>query len=85
MYGTWFAKDATASEIVKKCEQRINLYEKWKKNLEELKAEKHKEAQEFNTKTKAITEKLNSLTEEERSAFFKYYKYTKTTLNRQEE
>lgn len=71
MYGTWFAKDATASEIVKKCKQRIDLYEKWKKNLEELKTEKHKEVQEFNTKTKAITEKLNSLTEEERSAFFK--------------
>lgn len=79
LYGTWFAKGMTSSEIVEKCNQQIAKYEKWEANLEELKTKKSQEAQKLNQKTKEIIEKLDSLTEEERNAFFRNYKFNNVT------
>lgn len=84
-YGTWFAKDATASEIVKKCDLQIEKYEKWKQNLEKLKSDKEKEAQEFSQKAKTIAESLDSLTEEERNAFLKNYKLKSPASDKKQE
>lgn len=82
-YGVYFSKNATTSEIVAKCEQQIDKYIKWQKNLEELKTEKEKEVESLNEKTRAIAEGLNSLSEEERILFLKNYKPSATIPKKQ--
>lgn len=85
MYGACFAKDATTNEIIGKCENLIAKYTKWQKNLEELKAEKEKEAKSFQEKIKELAERLNALSEDERDRFFEFYKHSATTPKEQKE
>lgn len=77
-YGVYFSKNATADEYVAKCERQIAKCIKWQENLEELKAEKEKEVESFNKKTKMLAEGLNALSENERDLFFKNYKHSAT-------
>lgn len=84
-YGVYFSKNATADEYVAKCERQIAKCIKWQKNLEELKAEKEKEVESFQEKTKELAERLNALSEDERDRFFEFYKHSATTPKEQKE
>ncbi|WP_276857579.1 hypothetical protein [Bacteroides fluxus] len=84
-YGVYFSKNATANEYVAKCERQIAKCIKWQKNLEELKAEKEKEVESFQEKTKELAERLNALSEDERDRFFEFYKHSVTTSKKQKE
>ncbi|MDC2364847.1 hypothetical protein PO183_01615 [Bacteroides ovatus] len=70
-YGTFFAKDLLAMEVVEKCDVLIEKYKGWIENLEALKVDKSKEAEESQERFDDILKRMKSLSDKEKKLFLK--------------
>ena len=69
-YGTWFKKNMTPLEIVKKCDEQIDQYQKWIRNLQQKKEENIEAANNFKARTASVRKALEDLPQGDLKALF---------------